>query len=177
MVRPPRPRRGLPLRRVDAPRRRSLRSQWSVSGRNRVARPAPTSTASLMSPRYVWWLAAAVIALQVPYPLVHGHARNTLTIATVIVFAVASVAHGRASGGGQRVAALCAVGVVGFGAEVLGVHTGVPFGDYRYTGGLGPTLASVPLVIALAWLMMAQPAACVAARLTHDRLRRVVIAA
>jgi putative membrane protein len=130
-----------------------------------------------MSPPYVWWLAAAVVALQLPYPLVHGHARNALTVATVVVFAAASVAHGRATGGGQRVAALCAVGVIGFGAEVLGVHTGVPFGDYHYTGGLGPTVASVPVLIALAWLMMAQPAACVAARLAHHRWRRVVIAA
>ena len=129
-----------------------------------------------MTTRWVWWLVAAVVALEIPYPLVHGSARNVLTVATVVVFAVTSVTHAWLSCGRRRVLWLLSVGVLGFAAEVLGVHTGVPFGDYRYTGGLGPTAASVPIVVGLAWMMMAQPAACVAERISTGRTQVVVAA-
>ena len=129
-----------------------------------------------MTPRWLWWLVASVIALEIPYPLVHGHARNVLTMVTVVVFAVASSAHAWISSGRRQAARLLAVGLLGFGAEVVGVHTGVPFGDYHYTGGLGPTVASVPLAVGLAWMMMAQPAACVAARASGGRARLLVAA-
>jgi putative membrane protein len=126
----------------------------------------------------IWGLTAAVIALQIPYPLVHGDARHALTVVTVVVFATASTAHAARIGTARAAAALLLVaGVGGFAAEVLGVHAGVPFGDYRYTGGLGPTLASVPVVVALAWVMMAHPARVVATRIVGAGWRRVTVGA
>ena len=123
-------------------------------------------------------LAAAVVAAEIPYPLVHGDARNVLTVVTVVVFAVATLSHAAITRSIATAATLLAVfGVGGFLAEVVGVHTGVPFGTYRYTGGLGFTVAGVPVVIALAWVMMAWPAFCVAARVTSRRMARVVVAA
>ena len=130
-----------------------------------------------MTPRWLWCLVAAVIALEIPYPLLHGHARNVLTVATVVVFAATSLAHAWLSSGGRRVGWLLGVALIGFAAEVIGVHTGVPFGDYHYTGGLGPTVADVPIAVGLAWLMMAQPAACVAERIWSGRRSLVVVAA
>jgi len=50
---------------------------------------------------------------------------------------------------------LLAVALLGFAAEVLGVHTGVPFGAYEYTGALGPRVFGVPLVMASAWMTLA----------------------
>ncbi len=47
-------------------------------------------------------------------------------------------------------------------AELLGSHTGFPFGKYYYTDLLQPQLAGVPLLIPLAWLMMLAPAWAVA---------------
>jgi uncharacterized membrane protein len=35
--------------------------------------------------------------------------------------------------------------------EIVGVYTGLPFGSYRYTDVLGPSVGGVPLVIPLAW--------------------------
>jgi putative membrane protein len=43
-------------------------------------------------------------------------------------------------------------------AETIGVHSGFPFGEYRYTGTLGLDVAGVPVVVALAWVMMCWPA-------------------
>jgi putative membrane protein len=111
-------------------------------------------------------LAFAVVLLEVPYPLVHGRARDLLTIATVLVFAAAMVAH-LAATRGKTVAAgfLAATVVVGFVAEAVGTHTGFPFGRYAYGRSLGVRWLGVPLVIPLAWTMMSWPALATARRL------------
>ena len=44
---------------------------------------------------------------------------------------------------------LLAAAAIGFACEVLGVHTGIPFGSYEYTGKLGWSLFGVPLAITL----------------------------
>lgn len=136
------------------------------------ARPAG---GSLRAP---WLLAGVVVLLQVAYPLVHGRARDVLTVTTVVVFCAASVAHALASRGVRYAALLVAVaGLGGFAAEALGVHTGVPFGRYAYGDSLGPRLLGVPVVVPLAWTMMAHPAVCVASRLARSRALRVAVAA
>jgi putative membrane protein len=43
---------------------------------------------------------------------------------------------------------------IGFAAELIGVHTGFPFGHYRYTDVLGPLIAGVPIVVAGAWMVL-----------------------
>ncbi len=54
--------------------------------------------------------------------------------------------------------------------EVVGVHTGWPFGHYAYSDVLQPQLGRVPLLIPFAWLMMLPPAWAVAAAiLSCDR--------
>lgn len=50
----------------------------------------------------------------------------------------------------NRLAALI-VPVLGWLIEVIGVHTGWPFGAYTYTAQLQPQLLGVPVPIALAW--------------------------
>lgn len=42
---------------------------------------------------------------------------------------------------------------VGFSAEVIGVHTGVLFGDYKYGSVLGWKIGGVPLIIGINWWM------------------------
>ena len=44
--------------------------------------------------------------------------------------------------------------VTGFGVEVLGVHTGFPFGTYTYGEVLGWKLLDVPLVIGINWFLL-----------------------
>ncbi len=50
---------------------------------------------------------------------------------------------------------LLAVALLGFIAEVVGVHLAFPFGAYAYTDSLGPRLFAVPLVMTFAWLTLA----------------------
>ena len=44
--------------------------------------------------------------------------------------------------------------LTGFLVEVLGIHTGLLFGHYRYGAALGPKLWDVPLLIAGNWLLL-----------------------
>ncbi|HET8970310.1 MAG TPA: carotenoid biosynthesis protein, partial [Candidatus Nanopelagicales bacterium] len=100
-------------------------------------------------------LAAVTIALQICWPLTDGSTRDLLTVLSVITFLLAVGSHavlvrGVAWALGWAVAATG----IGLAVEVLGVHTGLPFGEYAYTGRLGPAVLGVPVVIALAWAMM-----------------------
>jgi bisanhydrobacterioruberin hydratase len=50
--------------------------------------------------------------------------------------------------------AILVVGVVGFSAEYIGVHTQLLFGNYLYGKNLGLKLVEIPLVIAVNWAML-----------------------
>ena len=113
-------------------------------------------------------LAGLTVLLQVAYPLVHGTARDRLTVATVCAFFAASAAHALQQRGTRWTARFLLVAVGGgFAVEALGVATGFPFGSYQYGGQLGPSVLDVPLVVPLAWGMFAYPAHVVGLRLAH----------
>jgi uncharacterized membrane protein len=120
------------------------------------------------SARAVWVLVGLAVLVQIVYPLTPMTARTPVTVLSVVVFAVASLADAARVHGGRGVAALLAVACGGgLVVEALGLHTGVPFGIYRYTGTLGPELAGVPVIVPLAWMMMAWPALVVARSLAR----------
>jgi uncharacterized membrane protein len=128
------------------------------------------------SPRLPALLAATVVGLQIAYPLVHGAARDHLTILIVIVLAGTCIAHAALTRGPAVAAGLLLVTAVpGYAVEVLGVHGGVPFGSYSYASTLGPRLFGTPLLIGLAWTMLAWPAALTARRLARGRVARVLV--
>ncbi len=117
-------------------------------------------------------LAALNVALQIAYPLIHGSARHRLTVASVVVFFCASLAHctsTRGWRGGLAVVVVCVGG--GLAAEAVGWRTGWPFGNYRYGNTLGAKLLGVPMVVPLAWAMMGWPA-LLAGRRASVRLKR-----
>lgn len=134
-------------------------------------------TAELVHPSPVLLAGAAVIA-QIFYPLVYGGARDVLTIASVALFCAASFTHAALTRGART--ALVLLGVFaggGFLVDVLGLATGFPFGSYSYAESLGPALFGVPVVIGLAWTMMAWPSWIAAGLLTSKRWTRIAVAA
>ncbi len=110
---------------------------------------------------------------QIAYPLTDGEPLRWLTIATVVLFAAASVVHAAATRGTAWALGLLVVaGGIGLAAEAVGVRTGLPFGDYRYADSLGPRLLDVPVVVPLAWVMMAYPSLLLGRRLSRAAARR-----
>jgi len=125
----------------------------------------PTS-AAVRTSRAPEALAAAVVLLQVAYPLVDGHRRDVLTVVTVLVFFAASTSHALVHRGRFWTAVLVVVTAGGgLVAEAIGTRTGLPFGDYRYSGSLGWRVLGVPVVIPLAWSMLAYPSLLLGQRL------------
>ncbi|MEV6926967.1 carotenoid biosynthesis protein [Dactylosporangium sp. NPDC051485] len=124
-----------------------------------------------------WIGLGALVLAEIGYPLTAGHARAALVVVTVAIGFLLSVGHAYASRG-PRAAALLVLITAGGGlaVEAAGRSTGYPFGDYDYTGALGPRLLGVPLVIPLAWTWMAWPAWVAAARLTTRPVARVAVA-
>jgi uncharacterized membrane protein len=122
-------------------------------------------------------LAATVVALQIAYPLVTpGPARDRLTMAIVVVFAAASLTHALVWRGTRFATTLFVTTALGgLLIEAIGVGTGAPFGQYRYRDSLGVQVLGVPVVVALAWTMMAYPAYAVSEVLDGGRLRRALI--
>ena len=43
---------------------------------------------------------------------------------------------------------------IGFGSELIGIHTGYIFGDYVYGPTLGPMLWEVPIIIGVNWFVL-----------------------
>ena len=112
-------------------------------------------------------LAAVTVGVQITYPLLDGRALLAATIATVVLFCLASLAHATATAGPRTaLLVLLLAGGTGLLAEAVGTATGFPFGPYTYTGTLGWELLDVPVVIPLAWTMMAWPMLLLGRRLS-----------
>ncbi len=127
-----------------------------------------------------WLLLAALVGIQICYPLTAGTTRAALTVTTVLLGYLLSVSHALLTRGRGVRAAAALVGtatVGGFAVEAIGVATGFPFGTYDYSGQLGPKVLGVPLIIPLAWTWMAWPAWLAAVRLSRRRSIRIAAAA
>ncbi|MGE2712454.1 carotenoid biosynthesis protein [Mycolicibacterium litorale] len=134
--------------------------------------------ASVRGTAVVWTLVAVAILVQIAYPLMPDTWRTEVTVTSVVVFFVAAVADAARAHGAPGAAALVAVaGGGGLVAEAVGVATGWPFGHYAYTGTLGPEMFGVPVVVPLAWAMMAWPALVVARTLAVRTVTVVVLGA
>jgi putative membrane protein len=119
----------------------------------------------------VWALVGAAVLVQIVYPLMPDSARTATTVLSVVVFAAASLGDAmRVHGARGAVTLVSVAGGGGLLVEAVGVRTGVPFGEYAYTGTLGPEVAGVPAVVPLAWMMMAWPAVVVGRTLASSPL-------
>jgi putative membrane protein len=124
-----------------------------------------------------WGLLAALVLAEVAYPLVEGATRARFVVATVVLGYALSVAHAALTRGARTAVVLVAATTGGgFAVEALGVATGFPFGEYAYSGALGPRPLGVSWVIPLAWTWMAWPAWLVAGRLVRPVAARVGVA-
>jgi uncharacterized membrane protein len=123
-------------------------------------------------------LFAALVGAQLCYPRVPRERRQAATRGIVVLMLAASLAETAAARGRARAVALSAsAATIGFGAELVGVATGRPFGHYTYGPGLGRKVGGVPLLAAAAWTVMARPAWVVAGLVTRRRAARVGLAA
>jgi putative membrane protein len=94
-------------------------------------------------------------------PLAAPRGRIRRRLAAVVVsglFVTTTAVSGRRRGWRRAGLGAGLVGAVTAVIERVGTGTGFPFGRYRYTDALRPTVAGVPLMVPLAWSAMAMPA-------------------
>lgn len=132
-----------------------------------------------------WVLLAATVLTQVRWPL-HWD-RFAVSHAVVALGAATMLAHAAAHGRIRAAAAFVAATAAAWLIETVGVATGVPFGRYEYADNVTYTMcpttrlcsetaeathttataAGVPLIVLLAWFMMAYATHITARRLAH----------
>lgn len=117
--------------------------------------------------RLPWVFTGLSILAQIFWILVPAGDRQSITTLVVVLFAAASVTHAWLSFGTSWTLTFSAI-AVGFGLaiELLGSRTGLPFGEYSYSAELQPQILDVPVIVPLAWLMMAYPALVLARSLS-----------
>ncbi len=126
--------------------------------------------------RLVTASAAATAAAMVAFPLSHTGSPARRVISNAVVGALATTttsASVRRWGIGRGLVTASLVVATTAAVEAFGTATGVPFGRYRYTGRLRPTIAGVPVVVPLAWWAMAVPAREVADAALGQRSRPI----
>jgi putative membrane protein len=57
---------------------------------------------------------------------------------------------------------------IGFGSELIGIHTGYIFGDYVYGPTLGPMLWEVPIIIGINWFVLVYSTGAVFNKVTDN---------
>ncbi len=70
-----------------------------------------------------------------------------------------------------------AIVLAGYSVEFIGVHTGFPFGSYKYLDALGPKIADIPPVIGINWLLLVITSSALASKATSVFWPRVFLAA
>ncbi|MFD0362506.1 carotenoid biosynthesis protein [Nocardia sp. GCM10030253] len=120
-----------------------------------------------------------LVLVQIAYPLTSGVARDAVTVVVVLLSAATALVHaGVTRGLGYAAGFLVIVSGLGLVAEIVGTATGFPFGCYEYADGrLGPAVAGVPLVVALAWTGGLYPVWVVAGLLARRTSGRIVLTA
>lgn len=123
-------------------------------------------------------LGAATILTHIAWILVPDSWRDTLTIAGVALFFLTTATHALITRGPRWALAYLAVSLTfGWAVEAIGVNSGAIFGEYLYADRLGPKLAGVPIVIPMAWAMMAYPVWLAARRTVSARWSVIMFAA
>ena len=139
----------------------------TVSSSKALSRNGAHAHAVRWAPAIPAVLAVLTVLAQIAYPLAPDRWLTRLSVLTVVTFALASVTHAALHQGRAWTVRFVAVVVAGtLAGEIVGVATGLPFGRYSYTHTLGPEVASVPLLVPLAWLMMAYPCLLMARAIT-----------
>ena len=103
-------------------------------------------------------LTGTAILAQIAWILVPAGSRQAVTTGVVVLFTAASLSHALQQNGWSWTWRFTAIaGAFGLGIELLGHTTDIPFGPYFYSPDLQPQILGVPLIVPLAWIMMAYP--------------------
>lgn len=76
----------------------------------------------------------------------------------------------------RKIIVFAGIVIIGYLIEVVGVKTGLIFGQYAYGNSLGYKVFDTPLLIGINWLFVTYAAACTATLFTRSETLRIVYA-
>lgn len=124
-----------------------------------------------ISPRaqkFLYSTLALAIVLQACYPFLHAEALRYLTFAIIGVGSFAMLLHAYYSFGWQYAYRYFTITFAfGFLVSEIGMRTGWPFGTYVYDPSFGHQILGIPIVVPVAWLLVAHPVLLIARRVTQ----------
>lgn len=97
------------------------------------------------------------LALLMNFGLLLIHDENRLSVKTILIFSLILLS--------------------GFFIEILGVQTGIIFGEYSYGKGLGWKLWDTPLIIGLNWLLLVYTTATITQKIKTHNIIRIALGA
>jgi putative membrane protein len=100
----------------------------------------------------LWIAYLALLAGGIATHVLYGRTPETLSWTAPICLLLAAAIAVVSAPSWWRMMAIAAA--IGFAAEMIGVHTGFPFGHYRFTSALGPQIFGMPIVVPAAWLIL-----------------------
>lgn len=95
--------------------------------------------------------------------------------ALILSFVILAIFHCGGWNSGIFIASL-SVYLFSFAAEVIGVNTGLLFGEYRYGDGLGYKVFGTPLIIGINWLMLVYMTASVTQKYNFPGISGIITA-
>ena len=123
-----------------------------------------------------WSLTGLWVLSNIAWILASGSTRDALTAAGVLLLFSASITHSWATRGTSWTVTMFGIACAfGWTIEAVGTATGLPFGEYFYTDRLGWSIADVPVLIPMAWAMIAYPIYALVERTNWNRPARIVL--
>ncbi|MDD4490198.1 MAG: carotenoid biosynthesis protein, partial [Paludibacter sp.] len=95
------------------------------------------------------------LALLMNFGLLLIHHENKFSVKTILIFSLILLS--------------------GFFIEIIGVQTGIIFGEYMYGKGLGWKLRDTPLIIGLNWLLLVYTTATITQKIKTNNIIRIAL--
>lgn len=121
----------------------------------------------------IWFYIIGAAGLLIPYT------RSffiVLTPLTLLLSCALLVIHQKNRWSRQHLITLGIIYVAGLLIEIIGVHTGIIFGNYVYGSGLGLQLMDTPLLIGINWAMLVYCSAIIVKTVKAPAIVKIILA-
>lgn len=119
------------------------------------------------------YYSVGVVGLLLPFTREYFKGATYFTLLASVV--ILALFHGRFSR--RQVLAALVIFLAGFLVEVVGVATGLLFGDYHYGTALGPRILDTPVMIGVNWLFLVYCSSLIVGRFVEPLFFRSLAAA
>jgi len=109
-------------------------------------------------------------------PLSHPYFEKLIPLALILSFILLVVYHPRQASDRTSVLVFAGIFLSGLIVEMVGVNTGIIFGEYSYGPNLGIKVLNTPVIIGLNWLILVYTTSSLFEKLTIPSIYKILLA-